>query len=139
MYSIKPGRGPSIIGAVAALVIGVPFVIFWISQASQMGAPGFFIFFGFGFLVLLLVQIGKGFYNATSANRVSEFDITTQREETDPFDRLAPGFPGAGPASATAPFTSKSSANCFCPFCGTELARDFRFCPKCGKPQEKSS
>ena len=46
MYSVKPGRGPSLLGAVAALVIGVPFVIFWISKAAEMKAPGFFVFFG---------------------------------------------------------------------------------------------
>ena len=40
MRSIKPGRGPSAMGAVGSAAIGV-FGIFWTISAANMGAPVF--------------------------------------------------------------------------------------------------
>ena len=134
MYSLKPGRGPSLIGAVVALVIGVPFCIFWISIAVTKHAPVFFVFFGLAFLVLTLVMVGMGFYNATSRNRISQYDITSSGEERDPFERLASSpTSGSDPGSASA--GGAHPAEGFCPFCGAKLDRGFNYCPKCGKPQ----
>jgi hypothetical protein len=59
MHGIRPRRGKSATGAIISLVIGVPFVLFWITGAGKAGAPPFFIFFGFAFLVVLLVGAGK--------------------------------------------------------------------------------
>ena len=129
MYSIKPGRGPSMFGAIFALVLGVPFAIFWISQAVKMGAPGFMVFFGIAFLIAILFNVVRGFYNATSKDRISDYDITTQAEESDPMNRLAgcPTNAGSGSAGLT--------AQRYCPYCGAEHESGFGFCPKCGKPQ----
>ena len=100
MYSIKPGRGPSLFGAILALIAGVPFMIYWIASTIKDGAPGFFVFMGFVGLILVSVVAFIGFYNATSKNRISQFDITTKNEEFDPMDCLVsrssnPGSSGA--------------------------------------------
>lgn len=137
MYSVKPGRGPSLLSAILALVIGVPFALFWLGTASRIHAPRFFIFFGIVFLLVLVASAFIGFYNATSKDRMSQFEITTPREERDPFDRLAPPPPPA--SGATAPAAQAVSAKQFCPFCGTQLGEGFNFCPKCGKPQPAPS
>ncbi len=122
----------------AALVIGVPFVIFWISKAAEMKAPGFFVFFGLAVLVLLVVNIGMSFYNATSRNRISQYDITTNKEEGDPFDRLAPPPARAEDAGSTSARGARSG-EVFCPCCGTRLDQGFKYCPRCGKPQGQPS
>ena len=119
-------------GAIIALVVGVPFVIFWITSAAKMGAPGFMVFFGVAFFVILVIQIVKGFYNATSKDRISEIDITSDKEESDPFSRLVrkdSGIETHGSDSMEA-----VGANAFCQFCGSKVGNDFKFCPKCGKP-----
>jgi hypothetical protein len=129
MYSIKPGRGPSLFGAIFALVLGVPFTIFWIVGAGKSGAPGFFVFFGIIFLVVILGRVFIGFYNATSKNRISQYDIATKNEESDPMDCLVSGSSNSG-SSGTGMAEKR-----FCPFCGTEHDIGFQFCPKCGKTQ----
>ena len=45
MKSVKPGRGPSAMGAMGS-VIAVIFGIFWTIAAASMGAPGIFPLFG---------------------------------------------------------------------------------------------
>ena len=127
MYSVKPGRGPSLYGAIIALVLGVPFAIFWTSSASKMGAPPFFVFFGIVFVFLIVGQAIMGIYNATSKNRISQFDVTTDKEEGDPFQRLVTGQSQDKESGA-------STAQRFCPYCGEPLKGEFRYCPKCGKP-----
>ncbi len=134
MYSVKPGRGPSLIGAILSLIIGVPFVLFWIGGAHKAGAPGFFVFFGVIMLVAIVITALLGLYNATARDRISEFDVTTNTEENDPFDSLAP--PPPPPAHAQA---AQASAKRFCPYCGESLAQDFRFCPGCGKAHPGSA
>ena len=116
-------------GAIFALVLGVPFVIFWISKAIQMGAPGFMVFFGIVFLIVILANVFRGLYNATSKNRISEYDITTKVEESDPMDRLVRDSETVDSSG------SGLTAKRFCPFCGAEHDANARFCPKCGKPQ----
>jgi hypothetical protein len=129
MYSIKPGRGPSMMGAIIGLVIGVPFVLFWIGGASRIGAPPFFVFFGIAFLVVLLINVAMGFYNGMAKNRISQMDITTSAEEPDPLNRVAQAPPNAQP-----PLPGESR---FCPFCGRVLEQEFKFCPACGKAAPK--
>lgn len=108
-----------------SLVVGVPFLIFWISMAYKMRAPGFFVFFGVAMLIFLVISAGIGIYNATSKDRISQYDITTPEEERDPFDRLAQ-------SDAKPPLKEQAK---FCPSCGTRIEKDFRFCPKCGAKQ----
>lgn len=43
-------RPPNAIGGIFVAVVGVVFGIFWISQASRMGAPGFLPLFGLVFI-----------------------------------------------------------------------------------------
>ena len=125
MYSVKPGRGPSGFGVVGAVVAAV-FGVFWTAGAASMGAPPWFVAFGVVFVVLAIAGGVYHFHNATSKNRVSEFDIVRSSEEPDPF---APRAPNAAPA-LTPPH---DSVNGFCPFCGAAVSPEFSFCPKCGK------
>jgi hypothetical protein len=131
MYSVKPGRGPSLMGAIIAVVVGLPCIFFFLSTAIREKAPGIIIFFCFAFLVMLLTGIFASLYNATAKNRVSAYDITTSAEESDPFACLAPS-PNSSPA------TRQAVASPFCPFCGAAVQSEFKFCPQCGKPQPES-
>ncbi len=140
MYSIKPGRGPSLGSAVGGVIAAV-FGVFWTIAAASMGAPGFFVFFG---IVFVFVGIGRAiyaFYNATSPNRFSEYDITTHDEESDPlsdaFGRSSlhrnadhPAHHDRHPDIGAEPRKYEGD---YCPFCGSAVQPDFDFCPKCGK------
>ena len=85
MRSIKPGRGPSGMGALGS-IIAVIFGIFWTIMAVSMGAPVFFPIFGILFVILGIVQAVYHFKNATGKNRYSAFDITEEGEEPDPLE-----------------------------------------------------
>ena len=54
MKSIKPGRGPSMMGGISALFAAL-FGVFWIIVVLQSGG-GFFAFFGVIFIAMALVQ-----------------------------------------------------------------------------------
>ena len=75
MRSVKPGRGPSMMGGIGA-VIAIVFGVVWTLSAAQMGAPGFFPLFGVLFILVGVVQAVYNFKNAGSKNRFSAFDIT---------------------------------------------------------------
>ena len=64
MKSIKPGRGPSAMGAMGS-IIAVIFGIFWTIAAASMGAPFFFPLFGVLFIIMGIVQAVYNFKNAT--------------------------------------------------------------------------
>ena len=64
MKSIKPGRGPSAMGAMGS-VVAIIFGIFWTIMAASMGAPVFFPIFGVIFVLLGVVQAVYHFKNAT--------------------------------------------------------------------------
>ena len=85
MKSIKPGRGPSMMGGFMSIVIGL-IGVFWTLSAISMGAPFFFCMFGVVFVVIAVVQAVYNFKNATSKNRYSVYDITDVGEETDPLN-----------------------------------------------------
>lgn len=119
MKSVKPGRGPSAMGAMGS-VIGVLFGIVWTVTAASMGAPALFPVFGVLFVIAGIVQAVYNFKNATGENRFSEFDITEDGEEPDPLDRRAHE-------------TSEPGGYRFCPYCGAKFGSDFVFCGKCGK------
>lgn len=121
--SIKPGRGPSAMGAFGS-VIAVIFGVIWTGAAASMGAPPFFLLFGVLFIVVGIVQAVYNYKNATGENRFSAFDITEDGEEPDPLDRRARG--GAEP--------EEPDGTCrYCPYCGAKLGEGFAFCGKCGR------
>ena len=74
MKSVKPGRGPSAMGA-AGSIIAVIFGIFWTIGAASMGAPPLFPLFGVLFVIIGIVQTVYNLKNATGKNRYSSFDI----------------------------------------------------------------
>ena len=109
MKSIKPGRGPSAMGAVGSIFSAI-FGIIWTIAAASMGAPVFFWLFGVVFVILGIVQAIYNFKNATGENRYSKFDIVDSAEEPDPWPRswgwsgrTRSRKPGRQEISATAP------------------------------------
>ena len=127
MKSIKPGRGPSMMGAVVA-AFAVVFGIIWTMAAASMGAPFFFPLFGLIFIGIGVFNVIYNLKNATGQNRYSAYDIVDADEEPDPLNAR---FGRENPPSASGIPTSNSFA--FCPYCGMELEEDFAFCPRCGK------
>lgn len=127
MKSIKPGRGPSMMGAVASAA-AMLFGFIWVVGASQItGGAGpigaVFPLFGVLFIVAAAVQLFKNLHNAVGKNRFSEFDITDEQEEPDPLNQRFAGASDDTPSPAPA----------YCPFCGTGLEKDYAYCPHCGK------
>lgn len=90
MKSVKPGRGPSAMGAVGALFAAI-FGVIWTAAAASMGAPPFFCLFGVVFVIIGIIQAIYNFKNATGKNRYSEFDIVDSQGGTGP----------AGPAAGS--------------------------------------
>ena len=122
MKSIKPGRGPSMMGGFMSIVIGL-IGVFWTLSAISMGAPFFFCMFGVVFVVIAVVQAVYNFKNATSKNRYSVYDITAVGEETDPLNEKYGN-------------TEKPQENIdmiFCPYCGKKTIKEARYCSHCGK------
>lgn len=132
MKSIKPGRGPSMMGGFGA-VFSIIFGIFWTVLAASMtqgaGLIGvIFPLFGVLFIIIGIFNAVYHFKNASGKNRYSAFDITDENEEPDPLnekfrDTSAPGAPAAGTH--------------FCPYCGAPVQSDFAFCRKCGSELPK--
>lgn len=124
MKSIKPGRGPSMMGGLGSIFAGV-FGVIWTMAAVQMGA-GIFALFGVVFIVFAVLQAVYQFKNATGENRYSVFDITEEGEEPDPLEkRMAPP---SSPAEE-----NKEPGGNFCLYCGAPAEKDYDFCHRCGK------
>ncbi len=113
MKSIKPGRGPSMMGGVAAIFMAL-FGVFWTIMASSIGAPLFFCMFGVLFILLAIGNAIYNFKNATGKQRYSAYDIVDSEEEADPLNERF----GQSPA--------------YCARCGAKLPANASFCPGCG-------
>ncbi|MCI3922154.1 zinc ribbon domain-containing protein [Paenibacillus sp. TRM 82003] len=132
MKSIKPGRGPSAMGAVGSFAVGL-FGIFWTIGAASMGAPPFFMLFGIVFIGLAVIQGVYHVKNATGKNRMSVFEITDRHEEPDPLNRYVRQQSGSDNEPAGFNGNKEQNIN-FCPYCGNKLSDvTYRFCPKCGQ------
>ena len=68
MKSIKPGRGPSMMGGIGS-VAAVLFGVIWTFAAASMGAPFFFPLFGLVFIGVGIANAVYSFKNATGDNR----------------------------------------------------------------------
>lgn len=132
MKSIKPGRGPSMMGGVAS-VFAVVFGIIWMCGAASMGAPGFFLLFGVAFIGIGVVNAVYSFKNATGENRYSDFDIVDSDEEPDPLNERFGSRSDPEPEVQT----GEQGKFAYCPYCGARLGEDFAFCGKCGKALPK--
>lgn len=121
MKSIKPGRGPSMMGGIVGIFM-VGFGILWTLIAAQ--ASPVFALFGVLWTGIAIAMTVYNFKNATGKNRYSQFDITDGNEEPDPLNER---------------FGSDSVKNAeetdseFCPYCGNKVEGEYEFCNKCGK------
>lgn len=125
MKSIKPGRGPSMISGVIGIFM-VCFGIFWTVMAAQ--AFPFMAVFGILWTGIAISITVYNFKNAKSKNRYSQYDITDENEEPDPFNER---FGKNTFERWTAEEEVQGSR--FCPYCGAKAKEDFEFCNKCGK------
>ena len=128
MKSIKPGRGPSMMGGIVSVAIGI-FGIIWTIGAGSIGG-GLFALFGVVFVVIAIVNAVYNFKNATNKNRYSTFDIVDGSEEPDPLNERF------GDTSYEETQTYKTEGNGgseFCPYCGADVEEDYVYCNKCGK------
>ena len=117
MKSIKPGRGPSMMGGFGS-VFSVIFGIFWTVLAASMtrgtGLIGIiFPLFGVLFIIIGVFNAIYHFKNASGKNRYSAFDITDEDEEPDPLNERF--------GSASAPTDAPSAETHFCPYCGAPV------------------
>lgn len=117
-------------GSIGAAIFGV----FWTMTAASMGAPVFFVMFGVVFVILGIGQAVYNFKNATGKNRFSEFDITDEKEESDPLNEYFgnKNVESVSREKASSDRDASGPVN-FCPFCGAEVENGYQFCAKCGK------
>ena len=159
MKSIKPGRGPSMLGAIVCIAL-IVFGILWVVMASDItssfpdgstfggeftfvesdGIRGFsapmnsigsvFPLFGLVFVAIAVVMAIYHFKNANSKNRYSTFDIVDGDEEPDPLNERFGNDPQGNS-------NTKADAPAFCPYCGNDLKEDHIYCDRCGKKVSK--
>ncbi len=126
MKSVKMGREPSFMSGIMGIV-AVLFGLFWTFTVISNGL-GIFGLFGLIFVGIGILNAVRGFRNAFSENRRSEFDVVDETEEPDPWnERFGKGNTTVNNGT---PF---SVGNSFCPYCGNEVQKDFEFCNNCGK------
>ncbi len=128
MKSIKPGRGPSKMGAVGS-GFAVVFGVFWCILAAAMGA-WFMIPFGLIFIGFAAYSGLYNAHNATAEDRYSIVDIVDSEEEDDPYNVKYGRRLDVIENAAEADFDEERG---FCPYCGKTVEGDYEFCPKCGK------
>jgi hypothetical protein len=133
MYSVKPGRGPSLMGGIGGIFAAI-FGVIWTIGAMSMGAPPFFALFGIVFVLAAVSGAVYNFYNATGQDRMSTLDVTTDAEEGDPIAQ-AMGYQQRSDSGEQVEGQDgpRRYPGEFCPFCGAKVGGDFDYCPKCGK------
>ncbi|MBQ2792084.1 MAG: zinc ribbon domain-containing protein [Oscillospiraceae bacterium] len=125
MKSIKPGRGPSMLGGVMSLLMGA-FGIVWMLVVIFSGG-GVFALFGLIFVIVAITQAVYHFKNATGENRYSSYDIVDSEEESDPWNERY-GRKRSQSGEAAAPVESR-----FCPYCGNPVEKGYQYCNQCGE------
>lgn len=108
-------------------IIGIAvtlFGVFWTVMAIFMGA-WFMAPFGIIFVVIAIIQVVYNFRNATGKNRYSEYDITDENEEPDPWDERF----GEKRNEAV----QDKLKGRYCPYCGSKAEGDYNFCADCGR------
>ncbi len=123
MKSIKPGRGPSMMGGIVGIIM-ICFGIVWTAVAASFS--GIMAIFGIFWTCVAVIITVFNFINATRKRRYSSFDIVDSIEEPDPLNERF------GSATRTER-SEKDSPGRFCPYCGAEADDDFAFCNHCGK------
>ena len=136
MRSVKPGRGPSAMGAVGSAA-AILFGLFWTVMAYQLTRDSpfpmvgtFFPLFGAVFVLVGIASLLYHLYNTAAPNRLSSFDLTEHGEEPDPLNRR---FGSRRAARHEGRSPSRTYAGEFCPFCGEKADPEVDFCPHCGK------
>ena len=129
MKSIKPGRGPSMMGGVMSIFVSL-FGVFWTFLVGSSGAF-FMVPFGLIFVAIGITQAVYNFKNATGENRYSAYDVVDEYEESDPLnERFGSSKATSSGSYGNAGFDVDSE---FCPYCGVKVSKEFEFCHKCGK------
>lgn len=126
MKSVKPGRGPSMMGAIGSLG-AVAFGLIWTFIAYRISP--LFSLFGVIFVIIGIAQFLYNLHNTKAKDRFSMMDITDSREESDPLD-------GRFGSPDDTPTGEDKAREGYCPYCGERIRSDYRFCPKCGKRVE---
>ncbi len=121
MKSVKQGREPSFISGVVGIAAAL-FGLFWTYTVFSNGG-GMFGLFGLIFVVIGILNSVRGFRNAFSKNRTSEYDFVDESEEPDPWNERFGN-------SEHSDFPKGSS---FCPYCGNDVESDYTFCNNCGR------
>lgn len=111
-------------GGVMAIA-GALFGVFWTVMAI-VGGAWFMAPFGLIFTGIAVARAIYDFKNATGKNRYSEYDITEENEEPDPWNERF----GESNADEREVLTVKGR---YCPYCGTKNEEDYKFCTDCGR------
>lgn len=129
MRSVKPGRGPSLHGAIGAL-FAVVFGIVWMISTAKSDAPMPFVLLGLVFVVIAGSNFIFSLRNATGENRYSLYDITEEGEEPDPLEEM---LNKKEKTAAPKEEEERTTETAFCPYCGAKAEKDYAFCRSCGK------
>ena len=106
-------------------IAGALFGVFWTVMAIAGGA-WFMAPFGLIFIGVAVFNAIYNFKNATGKNRYSEYDITDENEELDPWDERFG-------SSESQKFSEQIKKGRYCPYCGTKNEENYKFCTDCGK------
>ena len=132
MKHIKPGRGPSAMGACRRhhrrrfSASSGPY-----RSRLHRGAPAFFRLFGVLFVIIGIVQAVYSFKNATGKNRYSSFDIVDSAGGAGPLGSAVRRRCRIRRCSGTS--RQLGAELRYCPYCGAEAGEGFAFCAKCGR------
>lgn len=110
-------------GGIVGIAVAL-FGVFWTVMAIAGGA-WFMAPFGIIFVVISVIRTVYNFRNATGKNRYSEYDITDENEEIDPWDERF----GEKRGETVQP----RAKGRYCPYCGTKNENEYKFCTDCGR------